>query len=388
MKSWLRPVAWGLALSSAFLVYTTLRSGSPLLAPLRQHLGLSPEVTITEAAPQNQFTPAEMTNIRIYQQVRPSVVNITSQIIQYDLLFGAVPASGQGSGFIINPDGYILTNYHVIRGAQRLTVTWTPSRNQSRQFPAEVVGTAPELDLAVIRIQAKHLPAVTLGDSANLQVGQKVLAIGNPFGLPGTMTQGIISSIRTVRDPGAGVNIDNAIQTDAPINPGNSGGPLLNSQGQVIGINSAIYSETGSYSGIGFALPINVAKAVLKDLITTGRVQRPSLGIEGFPLSPSIAEQLNLPVSSGLLVLQVRPGSAAAKAGVQVGNEPGFIGNTPVRFGGDILVAIDGAPVGSTGDIARELITKHSGDKVTLTIYRGDRKLHLTAVLQNQKRFM
>lgn len=365
-----RPIALALIFAGAFLLYTSLRSG--------YHELLLSHLPVVEAAPQSRYEPEELDNIRIYRRVRPAVVNITSQIIQWSLLFGPEPASGQGSGFIINPQGYILTNYHVIRDASRLRVTWTPSRNQSRTFDAQVVGKAPALDLAVIKIQATHLPVVTLGDSSNLQVGQKVLAIGNPFGLPGTMTQGIISSIRTVRAPGGQVNIENAIQTDAAINPGNSGGPLLNSQGQVIGIDSEIYGATGANVGIGFAIPINEAKAVLQDLITTGHVERPSLGLQEYiNLSPALAEQLHLPVRDGVMVVRLRPGGAAARAGIRGGSQPGYYGDTPVEFGGDIITAINGERIESGSDIARLLMTNHAGQAVKLTVYRNNRKLHI-----------
>ncbi len=370
MRRSLRPLALALIFAGGFLLYTSLRSGF--------HAMLRGPVKVVEAAPQSRFDAGELDNIRIYRSVRPAVVNITSQIIQWNFLFGPETAAGQGSGFIINPNGYILTNYHVIRNSSRLRVTWTPARNQSRTYDATVVGTAPAMDLAVVKIAASHLPAVTLGDSSNLQVGQKVLAIGNPFGLPGTMTRGIISSIRTVREPGGRVNIENAIQTDAAINPGNSGGPLLNSQGQVIGINSEIYAATGANIGIGFAIPINEAKAVLQDLITTGHVERPSLGLgEYINLSPSLAKQLGLPVEHGILLVRPQPGGAAANAGLRGGNEPGYYGDTPVNFGGDIITALNGAKVDSGSDLGRMLISRKAGETVTLTLYRGRRRMQI-----------
>ncbi len=370
MRRSLRPVALAFVLAGGFLLYTSLRSGYHGL--LRGH------VRLVEAAPQARYEPGEMDNIHIYRRVRPAVVNITSQIIQWSFLFGPQPASGQGSGFIIDPNGYILTNYHVIRGANRLRVTWTPARNQSRTFDVQFVRSAPSMDLAVVKIAATRLPTVTLGDSSNLQVGQKVLAIGNPFGLPGTMTRGIISSIRTVREPGGRVDIVNAIQTDAAINPGNSGGPLLNSQGQVIGINTEIYAATGANVGIGFAIPINEAKAVIHDLITTGHVQRPSLGLGQYiDLSPSIAEQLNLPVQYGVLLVAPERGGAIAHAGLRGGTQPGYYGDTPVNFGGDIITALNGQKVESRSDLSRLLISKKAGQTVTLTLYRGNRKLQI-----------
>lgn len=369
----LRPVLLAVLLAGAFVIYTTVLRRGPRLG--------GPDVHLIEAAPQTQFRPAEMRDMDIYKAVRPSVVSITTRLVQWSLLFGPVPEEGQGSGFIINANGYILTNFHVIRGATRLRVAVTPVPNQTRTYTARVVGTAPEMDLAVIQIPAKNLPAVTLGSSARLQVGQAVLCIGNPYGLPGTMTHGIISSLRTVREPNSGIDIVNAIQTDAPVNPGNSGGPMLNSMGQVIGIDSAILSPTHSNIGIGFAIPIDQAKAVLHDLITTGHVERPTMGIQDYPITPSIAQQLGLPVDHGVLVLQAAPGSPAARAGIRGGTEPGYIGNTPVKFGGDIIVAIDGAPVGDPSDISRILITHHAGQTVQLTLYRGNQKMTVPVVL-------
>ncbi len=369
----LRPVVLAVLLAGAFIIYTPVLRSGPRLG--------GPDVRLIEAAPQTQFRPAELRDMAIYKRVRPSVVSITTRLEQWSLLFGPVPEEGQGSGFIINANGYILTNFHVIRGATRLRVAVTPAPNQTRTYTARVVGTAPEMDLAVIQIPAKNLPAVTLGSSAHLQVGQAVLCIGNPYGLPGTMTHGIISSLRTVREPGAGIDIVNAIQTDAPVNPGHSGGPMLNSRGQVIGIDSAILSPTHSNIGIGFAIPINQAKAVLHDLITTGHVERPTLGIQDYPVTPFIARQLNLAVDHGVLVLKAAPGSPAAQAGIRGGTEPGYIGNTPVKFGGDIIVAIDGNAVQDPSDIARILITHHAGQKVQITLYRDGHKITLPVVL-------
>lgn len=374
----------GLALILAAAVWLFLARRSGALYPL----GAGHTVALAKAPPQTQFQPGEQRDIDIYKHVRPSVVNITSQIMQYDLLWGPIPASGQGSGFFINRDGYILTNYHVIAGARKLSVTWTPEKDKARQFTARVIGTAPELDLAVIKVDAPAggVPPVTLGDSSNLQVGQRVEAIGNPYGLPGTMTQGIISSIRTVREgpqengrPGA--DIENAIQTDAPINPGNSGGPLLNSQGEVIGIDTMIYTQTGSNVGIGFAIPINSARAVLNQLISTGRVQTVSLGAMTFPVSPSVADQLGLSVDHGLLVLQVRAGSLAARAGLKAGNQPGYIGNMPVRFGGDIIVAVNGEPLEDQGQLSNILLLQKPGSTVTLTVVRNGRQIQLPVTL-------
>ncbi len=202
------------------------------------------------------------------------MVNVTSRAMAFDFFYGLVPQEGQGSGFVIDKEGHILTNYHVIADARQVEVTM----HNRKKYKATVVGTDPPHDLAVIQIKAPDLTPAVLGDSRNLQVGQKVYAIGNPFGLAGTMTRGIVSSIRPVREPN-GAMIDEAIQTDAAINPGNSGGPLMNWHGEVIGINTMILSSVGQNAGIGFAIPINTAKAVLNDLMTLGRVRRPALGV-------------------------------------------------------------------------------------------------------------
>jgi S1-C subfamily serine protease len=224
------------------------------------------------------------------------------------------------------------------------------------------------------------LTPMVLGDSKNLQVGQKVYAIGNPFGLAGTLTSGIVSSIRSVQEPN-GINIDEAIQTDAAINPGNSGGPLLNSHGEVIGINTMIASSVGQNAGIGFAIPINTAKAVLNDLLTLGRVRRPVLGVKTVPISPEIADELGLPADYGLLVVQVIPGSAAERGGLRAGTERAYYGNYPITVGGDLIVAIDGQEVQDQQQLAQVMNNHRAGDRVRVTIYRGKRKMDLNVTL-------
>ncbi|MBV9435665.1 MAG: trypsin-like peptidase domain-containing protein, partial [Acidobacteria bacterium] len=268
----LRPLIFSIFLVAAFYVVTTHHGGlSPSsLIGLNGHSG---GIQITEAASPGPIDPEEQNNITVYRKVIPTVVNITSTAVTFDFFYGPVPQQGQGSGFIIDSDGHILTNFHVIAGARQVEVTlWN-----KKKYRADVIGTDRQKDLAVLQIPAKNLTSATLGDSKNLEVGQKVYAIGNPFGLSGTMTRGIISSIRSVRGPEGG-GIDQAIQTDAAINPGNSGGPLLNSHGDVIGINSMIFTGGAEQSaGVGFAIPINSAKAVLNDLVQFGKVRRPSL---------------------------------------------------------------------------------------------------------------
>ena len=272
----------------------------------------------------------------------------------------------------------MLTNYHVIEGANRGIEVMLSNK---RRYAAKIVGTDKVHDLALLQIDAPNLQPVTLADSSQLAVGQKVYAIGNPFGLNGTMTRGIISSIRDIRGS-EGAPIGDAIQTDAAINPGNSGGPLLNSRGEVIGINTMIASNGAEQSsGIGFAIPINTAKAVLADLTRYGRVKRPSLGIVSYGIGPDLASQMGLAVDSGVLIQKVVPGGAAERAGLRGGTEQAYVGNMPIMLGGDLIVAIDGQEVTDPQDI-NALMDKHqAGDTISVTIYRGRRQITLKLIL-------
>jgi len=243
-----------------------------------------------------------------------------------------------------------------------------------------VVGTDPPHDLAVIQISAPDLIPAVLGDSRNLQVGQKVYAIGNPFGLAGTMTRGIVSSIRPVREPN-GATIEDAIQTDAAINPGNSGGPLMNWHGEVIGINTMILSSVGQNAGIGFAIPINTAKAVLNDLMTLGRVRRPALGVRSIPIDPELADAMGLPVDYGVLIVQVSPGGSADQAGLHGGTERAYLGNIPIMLGGDLIIAIDGEKIEDEQDLSEIMNNHRAGDTVKVTIYRNKKKMDVNVPL-------
>lgn len=370
MKS-LRPVAIAALIVGSFFYFTTYRSRS-----FRLINSPNEKVTVTEAASNEPLDPDEQNNIVVYRKNIGSVVNVTSRTVALDFFYGLVPQEGQGSGFIIDKDGHILTNYHVVENAQRLEVTL----HNRKKYRATVVGTDRSHDLAIIQIKAPDLTPMTLGESKNLQVGQKVYAIGNPFGLSGTLTSGIVSSIRSVQEPD-GVEIDEAIQTDAAINPGNSGGPLLNSHGEVIGINTMIASNVGQNAGIGFAIPINTAKAVLNDLVTLGRVRRPALGILTIPTSPDIADQLGLAADYGLLIVRVLPGSAAERAGLRGGNERAYIGNEPIMVGGDLIVAIDGQDVQDQQDLSHVMNNHRAGDTIQVTIFRGKRKLEVSVTL-------
>jgi S1-C subfamily serine protease len=333
-------------------------------------------VELTEAAAPPQYDSEEQENIAVYKKALPSVVNITSTAVAFDFFYGQVPQQGQGSGFVIDSEGHILTNYHVIERARQVEVT----TSDKKKYKAEIVGADPQHDLAVIQIPARSVPSATMGDSKGLTVGQKVFAIGNPFGLNGTMTRGIISSIRSVA--GQRGFIDEAIQTDAAINPGNSGGPLLNSRGEVIGINSMILTGGAEQSaGIGFAIPISTAKAVLDDLIHIGHARYPTLGVRTLPIGPDLADQMGLAADSGLLIVQVLPGSAADHAGLRGGTERAYLGNMPIMLGGDLIVAIDGQEVQSQQDLSHVMQNHRTGDTVTVTIYRGKKRMDMRITL-------
>jgi len=364
---------FALAIAGVFFYFTTHHPGG--LRPIHR-LGHVDKVEITEAAGGESLDVEEQNNIRVYQNNIPAVVNVTSRAVAFDFFYGLVPQEGQGSGFIIDKGGHILTNYHVVADARQVEVTL----HNRKKYRATVVGIDKAHDLAVIQISAPELTPAVLGDSRNLQVGQKVYAIGNPFGLSGTLTRGIVSSIRSVREPD-GMTIDAAIQTDAAINPGNSGGPLMNWHGEVIGINTMIASSVGQSAGIGFAIPINTAKAVLNDLVTLGRVRRPALGVQTIPISPELAEEMGLPADYGLLVIQVVPGSAAERAGLRGGSERAYLGNIPIMLGGDLIVAIDGEKISDQEDLAQAMNNHRAGDTVRISIYRGKQKMQLNVTL-------
>jgi len=369
----LRPMLLAVILAGAFFYFTTYHSG--WMRPAGW-FGRPDKVEITEAAGGDTLDSEEQNNITVYRKNIGSVVNITSRAMTFDFFYGLVPQEGQGSGFIIDKEGHILTNYHVIAEARAVEATL----HNRKKYRATVVGTDRSHDLAVIQIKAPDLSPMVLGDSRNLQVGQKVYAIGNPFGLSGTLTRGIVSSIRSVQEPD-GMTIDEAIQTDAAINPGNSGGPLLNWHGEVIGINTMIASSVGQSAGIGFAIPINTAKAVLNDLVTLGRVRRPALGVHTLPTTPELAEQMGLPANYGLLIVQVVPGGAADRAGLRGGTERAYLGNIPIMTGGDLIVGIDGEKIETQQDLAQIMNNHRAGDTVRITVYRGKKKMDVSVTL-------
>ena len=329
-------------------------------------------------------TDDEKINVSVYQKASPSVVNITSTVITRDFFLNPIPREGSGSGSVIDTQGHILTNNHVIRDAQKLEVTLA----DGSKWPAKLVGTDPDNDLAVIKIDApaEKLKPLPMGDTRQLQVGQKVLAIGNPFGLGLTLTTGIISSLgRNIRSE-VGSMIEDLIQTDASINPGNSGGPLLNSDGEMIGINTAIISPTGGSVGIGFAIPVNTAKRIVPQLVSKGYVVYPYAGATVQPLFPELAKVLKLKVEKGAMVIDVAPGSPADKAGLRGGSQQIQVGNVQLTVGGDVIVQVDQYEVKDADDLIKHIRERKPGDGVSLKILRDGQFREVKVTLQERPR--
>ncbi len=314
--------------------------------------------------------PDELNNIEIYRMANQATVNITSVVYKQDWFMQAYPVKEAGSGFVISADGKIVTNNHVISGSQQIEVTMADHSS----YKAAILARDPQNDLALLQIKPKKtLSFLRLGDSDKLQVGQKVLAIGNPFRLEGTLTTGVVSALgRDIQSENR--VLEGLVQTDAAINPGNSGGPLLNSQGDVIGINTAIYGPGGNI-GIGFAMPIGRAKTVVDDY-QAGRVyKRPRLGVEVVYVAGDYAEALQLPRQGGLLVQRVVRGAAAEQAGVRGARDAAVVGNYEIGVGGDFIIAIDGKPVDRQDSLSLALARKRAGDNMELTIYRGGKQM-------------
>ena len=352
-------IAFGSALFAAIAV-----------AGLQQLSGhFQPFGSASVATPSNITDPSlatdEQNNIEVYKAASPGVVYIQSTAMARDF-FGMFsrPVQGAGSGSVIDDQGDILTNYHVIADAEKLTVSF----GSGKAYPAKVVGRDPDTDLAVIKLletSKESLTIVPMGDSDKLIVGQKVLAIGNPFGLDRTLTTGVISGLERPIQAQNGRTIEGAIQTDASINPGNSGGPLLDSHGRMIGINSQIESPSGGSAGVGFAIPVSIAKRIVPQLIRDGEIRRPKLGIAPRDVA-SLGRQLQLPVSSGVLIVSVAPGSPAANAGLRgvIQTEDGDLEI------GDIIVGIDGQKVDSNDDLFKILDKHKIGDAINVEVFR------------------
>jgi S1-C subfamily serine protease len=365
----LRPFLWAAILVGAFLYVTSVGHWNVsrfLPAPA------AGSHTWAEPASASGFSGDEQNNIDVYKAAREATVNITSVIYRENFFMQVYPSEGTGSGFILNGDGEILTNNHVVKGSSQLTVTLA----DKKVFKAKVLGTDPKDDLALIKIEAgRKLPAMHLGDSDALVVGQKVLAIGNPFGFEGTLTTGIVSSLNRTIQTEASRALEGMIQTDAAINPGNSGGPLLDSHGNVIGINTAIYGPQGNI-GIGFAMPINRAKNMLEEFQKHGRISRPVLGIKEVWVTGDLAEMLELPNKGGLLITQVDRGSPAEQAGLHGPNDVVIVGGAyQLAVGGDLIIAVEGQPVTTRDALQKVMDRKRGGDILNLTIYRRGRTM-------------
>ena len=325
------------------------------------------------------LTDDESINVRVYRAVAPAVANVLTKATEYDFFMDPVPVEGAGSGFVIDPRGYILTNFHVVQEAQSIEVVL----GDRSHYPAKFIGADQRNDVALIKIdpKGKSLVALPLGDSSKLQVGQKVLAIGNPFGFQSTLTTGVVSALGRTVQTSQSTFIDEAIQTDAAINRGNSGGPLINSHGEVIGINSAIYTPSGTTAGIGFAIPVNTAKRIAHDLMTEGRVREAYLGVQTLSVGGWLSQALDLPVQEGLLIEEVTQGGPAAAAGLHGGDRVALAGMQRITIGGDVIVAIDGQTIANQSDVNLVLNRKRPGDTVKVTVYRGGKKLDVPVKL-------
>ena len=356
----MRTILISLAIVGGFVYFTTSpntpfqRSGGPLWTGPARAAGLGGD---------------EVNNIEIYKSAQNSVAYITSTVYQQTFFFEVVPTRALGSGFLISEDGRILTNNHVISGSAKIEVRFS----DGSRYTAKVLVADRTDDLALIQIEPrKKLPFLRLGDSDALQVGQKVLAIGNPFGFSGTLTTGIVSSLaREIRSENS--TLEGLIQTDAAINEGNSGGPLLDSQGNVIGINTAILAPSGGNIGIGFAMPINRAKAMLEDFRAGKSFGRPRFGASTVFISGDLAAELKLPTSGGLLIQEIGRGSAADMAGLRGYRDVVLVGNQRLGIGGDFITAIDGKAVTEPDALSRAISRKRPGDTIVVRVYRGGR---------------
>ena len=334
----------------------------------------------------SRLSTDEANNIEIYQKYNEGVVNITALMPEYHWFLNAVPrfGSGAGSGTVIDRDGHILTNYHVVRDARQVSVTLADG--EERQ--GEVIGVDPENDLAVVKLDPRglHLTVIPFGRSADLLVGQKVLAIGNPFALSRTLTTGVVSGLGRPVRADYGAIIQEMIQTDASVNPGNSGGPLLNSRGEMIGINTTIISPSGGSVGIGFAVPIDTARRVLPELLRHGEVRRGWIDVRPVQLFPRLARQLRLTVARGILVSEVIEGGNADDAGLRGGDRPVRWGRSVFRAGGDIIVEVDGVATDSIADLFNALEDNKPGERVEVVYLRGSRRRTTTVELSRRDR--
>jgi S1-C subfamily serine protease len=328
---------------------------------------------------------AEQRIIEVYDRVSLSVVSVTTQVLRRNFFFEVVPEEGAGSGFVLDTEGHILTNYHVINGAQQIEVTFFDETT----LPAQLTGADPPNDIAVLQVEAPPglLAPVELGQSDNLKVGQRAIVIGNPFGqFGGTLTVGVVSALNRTLESQDGREMSGIIQTDAAINRGNSGGPLLDSAGRVIGINSAIFSPSGTSSGVGFAIPVDTVRRVLPDLLTLGRYRHPWLGIRyAYRLTPALAKVLDLPVEQGLLLVELFQRSPLDTEGVRGAQQEVILGNQRLYVGGDVLTSVDGQAVTSLENLEILLETQYQvGDVVTITLVREGQEQSVKVTLAEE----
>ncbi len=351
----------------------------------------SPDPRLHKAEVAAEYTQDERENIDVYERLNEGVVNITTEVVAMNWFLEPVPQEGgTGSGSIIDSRGYVLTNNHVVKGAYKLYVNLA----DGSRYEAKVVGVDPENDMAVIKFDAPknaRLTVIPYGDSTGLRVGQKVLAIGNPFGFDRTLTRGIVSSLgRPIKESDTNI-IRNMIQTDASINPGNSGGPLLNARGEMIGVNTMIYSPSGASVGIGFAVPVNTAKRVVPDLIRDGMVRRGWVDVETIQLFPDLIDYMKqngypVPVSAGLLVSQASRGGNADRAGIRGGDTAVRYGRSTFNVGGDIIVSVNGMKTATIAEFYSALETTKPGQKVTVEYWHGSKKLSVELALSTRSR--
>jgi S1-C subfamily serine protease len=369
-------VAFGVACSVAGM--TIEAASAPVPAPTPQPTATPPG---SSAETELALLEAEDRLIsELYASVSPSVVHVTSRVITMDFFWGPTPSEGTGSGFVIDKEGHVVTNNHVVEGAESIEVILS----DETQVPAQIVGVDPPNDLAVLKIEVdpEKLMPIRLGDSTELRVGQRAIAIGNPFGLDRTLTTGVISALGRPLQEDENTVVYNVIQTDAAINPGNSGGPLLNMRGQVIGVNTAIRQNA---EGIGFAVTVDTIKRVVPELIKMGRYPHPWLGVLGYSITPELAQALDLPVQRGLLVARLYRSSPADRAGLRGATREVIVGNRRLLAGGDILTAVDETAV-RDWDSLQEYLEQNTrvGQMVTLTLLRDGQELKKTATLAEQ----
>ncbi|MEJ2716477.1 MAG: trypsin-like peptidase domain-containing protein [Deltaproteobacteria bacterium] len=316
--------------------------------------------------------------MQVYQHVNPAVVNIAARRLALTFWMRVIPQTGQGSGFVIDSQGHILTNNHVVANAENLEVTFSGGK----KVDAQLIGRDPVSDLAVIKVKPfPEMQVAPLGDSSHLVVGQRVIAIGNPFGFQHTVTSGFISALG--RDIAVGQRtLVGMIQTDAAINPGNSGGPLINTKGKVIGVNTVIFTQGGAFTGIGFAEPINRARKVAHQIIDMGRVIYPWMGLKSWmDLDPNLAVKMGLPPVKGVLIFELVPGSPAALAGLRGGTRVAYYRGRPILLGGDVILSVDGVPTPSFDDFHTLILQKNVGDKIKVTYLRGKKESSTTVTL-------